>query len=160
MMNNLMALAAEDMEAVDAALTTLETRLAGLIALRVDGHHALAKMSRRSEKFCNRTLMLLALNPQIVPSDFDLAEAQAGLAAMDVLRPRLLRLRRLGWRAEDSEAALCSDVMSAALGGHALLKVLDCYRPAMRVQSLAAPGAIEAMQCKAMAQHSDIRSRA
>ena len=130
MTKNLMALAqaADDLEAVDAALTTLETQLAGLNLLRVEEHHALAKMGRKSEKFCERTLTLLAQNPHIVPPCFDLAEAQAGLVAMDVLRPRLLRLRRLGGRAEDSEMALCSDVMSAALEGHALLKVSGCVR--------------------------------
>jgi hypothetical protein len=123
-----LALAAEDLDAVDAALTTLETRLTGLIALRVDEYHAQAKMGRTSEKFCERTLTLLAQNPHIVPPDFELAEAQAGLAAMNVLLPRLLRLRRLGGRAEDSEMALCSDVMSAALKGHALLRVSGCVR--------------------------------
>ena len=130
MTKNLIALAqaADDLEAVDAALTTLEMRLTGLIALRVEEHHALAKMGRKSEKFCERTLTLLAQNPQIVPPGFDLTEAQAGLAAMDVLRPRLVRLRRLGGRAEDSEMALCNDVMGAALEGHALLKVSDCVR--------------------------------
>ena len=130
MTKNLMALAqaADDLEAVDTALTTLEMRLTGLIALRVEEHHGLAKMHGKSEAFCVRTLTALAQNPQIVPPDFALAEAQAGLAAMDVLRPRLLRLRRLGGRAEDSEMALCSDVMSAALEGHALLKVSGCVR--------------------------------
>lgn len=131
MMKNLMllALSAEDLEAVDTALTTLEMRLTGLIALRVEESHELAKMHGTSEAFCVRMLTALAQNPQIVPPDFDLAVAQASLVAMGVLRPRLVRLRRLGGRAEDSEMALCSDVMSAALEGHALLKVSDRYRP-------------------------------
>ncbi len=67
--------------------------------------------------------LMLALNPQIVPRGFDLGEAQADLAAADVLRPRLARLLRLTGRAEDSEMALGSDVMSASLEGYALLKV-------------------------------------
>jgi hypothetical protein len=125
MTKNLMSLAlsADDLDAVDAALTTLEARLAGLIALRVDERRELAKMGDKSEAFCRQTLTILVQNPQIVPPSFDLDEAQADLAAVDVLRPRLARLRRLTERAEDSEMALGSDVMRAALEGYALLKV-------------------------------------
>lgn len=125
MTKNLMSLAlsADDLDAVDAALTTLEARLAGLIALRVDERRELAKMGDKSEAFCRQTLTILVQNPQIVPPSFDLVEAQADLAAVDVLRPRLARLRRLTERAEDSEMALGSDVMRAALEGYALLKV-------------------------------------
>ncbi len=125
MTKNLMSLAlsADDLDAVDSALTVLEARLAGLIALRVEERRGMAKMGDKSEAFCRQTLTILQQNPQIVPPSFDLAEAQADLAAVDVLRPRLARLQRLTERAEDSEMALGSDVMSASLEGYALLKV-------------------------------------
>lgn len=128
MSKNLMSLAlsADDLDAVDAALTTLEARLAGLISLRTEGHCGMAKMGGKSEAFCRQTLTSLAQNPQIVPPCFDLAEAQADLAAMDALHPRLLRLRGLSERAEDSELALGCDVMVAALQGHALLEAAGC----------------------------------
>lgn len=66
---------------------------------------------------------MLAQNPQVVPPSIDVAEAHADLDALDRLRPRLARLQRLSERAEDTEAALGSDVMSLALEGYALLKV-------------------------------------
>ncbi len=124
MTKNLMSLtlSADDLDAVDAALTTLEARLAGLISLRVETHCGMAKMGDKSEAFCRRTLAGLAQNPQIVPPGFDLTESLADLAAADALHPRLLRLRRLAERAEDSELALGCDVMVAALQGDALLK--------------------------------------
>ncbi len=124
MTKNLMALAlsGDDLDAVDAALTTLESRLAGLISLRVETHCGIARMGDKSETFCRQTLASVAQHPQIVPPGFDLAEAQADLAAADALHPRLLRLRRLTERAEDSELALGCDVMVAALQGDALLK--------------------------------------
>lgn len=128
MTKNLMwlALSTDDLDAVDAALTTLEARLASMISLRIEGHCGMAKMGDKSEAFCRRTLARLAQNPQIVPAGFDLAEAQADLAAVDALHPRLLRLRRLSERAEDSELALGCDVMVAALQGHALLEAAGC----------------------------------
>ena len=125
MTQNLMSLAlsADDLEAIDAALSALETRLTGLVALQPDERRGLTKMGDKSEAFCRQTLTVLAQNPQVIPPSFDLVEARADLAAVDVLRPRLARLRRLTERAEDSEMALGSDVMIASLEGYALLKV-------------------------------------
>lgn len=125
MTQNLMSLAlsADDLEAIDAALSALEARLTGLVALQPDERRGLTKMGDKSEAFCRQTLTVLAQNPQVIPPSFDLVEARADLAAVDVLRPRLARLRRLTERAEDSEMALGSDVMIASLEGYALLKV-------------------------------------
>jgi hypothetical protein len=125
MTQNLMSLAlsADDLEAVDGALAVLEARLTGLVALQREDRRGLIKMGDKSEAFCRQTLTILGQNPQVIPPSFDLAEAQADLLAVDVLRPRLARLQRLTERAEDSEMALGSDVMSASLEGYALLKV-------------------------------------
>lgn len=125
MTQNLMSLAlsADDLDAIDAALSALEARLTGLVALQPDDRRGLTKMGDKSEAFCRQTLTVLAQNPQVIPPSFDLVEARADLAAVDVLRPRLARLRRLTERAEDSEMALGSDVMIASLEGYALLKV-------------------------------------
>ncbi|HVI59848.1 MAG TPA: hypothetical protein VM619_13390 [Luteimonas sp.] len=80
-------------------------------------------MGGKSEQFCRETLDVLGLNPQIVPASIGLADAQADLVTLDRLRPRLKRLLKLVERAQDTETALGSDVMSLALEGYALLKV-------------------------------------
>jgi len=80
-------------------------------------------MGDKSEVFCRQTLSLLADNPQIVPPNLGVAEAQADLVALDLLRPRLMRLRQLMERADDTEMALGSDIIGVALEGYALLKV-------------------------------------
>lgn len=116
-----LAFADDDLDAVDAALATLEARLVSLISLRPDVPCGWARMGAKSEAFCRETLAALAADPRL-PSEFDLARAQADLAAADALHARLLRLRRLTERAEDSELALGCDVMMAALQGHALLE--------------------------------------
>lgn len=114
--------ATEDLQAMDAALDTLESRLGMLISLRPDIQPGLARMGEKSEAFCRVTLAAIAAQPQTMVPEFDLAAAQSGLAAADALHPRLVRLRRLAERAEDTELALGSDVMVAALQGHALLE--------------------------------------
>jgi hypothetical protein len=117
-------LPAADLADIDAALATLETKLAGLIALSVDERRTLAKMGPKSEAFCRQTLVVLAQNTQMLPAGFDLAEAQNDLANLDTLRSRTARLSQLLGKAEDTEMALGSDVMNAALEGYALLKVV------------------------------------
>lgn len=109
--------------AIDKALEQLESACADLIALDPDARRNLYKMGDKSEAFCRQALTLLAQNPQVVPPSLGLAEAQADLAAIDQLRPRLARLQRLTERMTDTETALGSDVISTALQGYALLKV-------------------------------------
>ncbi|HRL78546.1 MAG TPA: hypothetical protein PK440_22245 [Candidatus Accumulibacter phosphatis] len=125
MSQNLIALnlSPDDVAAIDAALTTLETRFAGLIELSADDRRSLAKMGDKSEAFCRHTLIVLGQNRQIVPDELDLAAAEADLQQLDLLRPRVARLRRLLTRADDTEMALGSDVLGAALEGYALAKV-------------------------------------
>ena len=109
--------------AVDAALTELETQLAGLIALDVAKRKTLKKMGRKSESFCRQAVSVLASNPQIVPASVPLADAVAGLNTLEALRPRVVRLARLSERASDTGMAIGSDVMAVALQGYTLLKV-------------------------------------
>ena len=139
MSQNLISLnfTAEDIVAIDAAITTLEAKFAPLIELSVDERHGLNKMGDKSEAACRQTLIVLAHNRQILPPGFDLAEAEGDLAALDKLRPFFARLRQLAAKADDTEMALGSDVLSAALEGYALAKAagkgaaLDALREAM-----------------------------
>jgi hypothetical protein len=125
MSQNLISLSLTDAQlaSIDTALATLEQSLAGLIALDAEQRKTLNRMGGKSEQFCRRTLDVLGQNPQVVPASIGLADAQADLVALDRLRPRLQRLRVLAERADDTETALGSDVMSLALEGYALLKV-------------------------------------
>lgn len=122
---NLLSLTLTDaqLKNVDDALANLETALSDLISLDGDERRGFARMGNKSEAFCRQILTALVQNPQIVPPSIQLAEGQADLVAIERLRPRLARLRRLTERAEDTEAVLGSDVMTLALEGYALLKV-------------------------------------
>ena len=125
MSQNLISLTLSDAQlaAADQALATLEEAFAGFIALEGSERRSLSRMGGKSEQFCRQTLTLLGDNPQIVPASIGVTDAQADLLALDRLRPRLVRLQKLAERAQDSETALGSDIMSLALEGYALLKV-------------------------------------
>ena len=126
-----------DLEAIVSAVDILEKKLTGLIELSVDQRRSLAKMGDRSEAFCRQTLIVLAQNQQIIPAGLDLAQAEEDLRTLDQLRPLFARLRQLVAKADDTEMALGSDILSAALEGYALARVfgkgagLDALREAM-----------------------------
>ena len=125
MSQNLVSLTLSDtqLSTIDQCLGDMEAQLTDLIAMNTAQRRSLARMGDKSETFCRQTINVLAQNPQIVPPSLRLAEAQADLAALDRLRPRLQRLLRLTERASDTEIALGSDIMNAALQGYALLRV-------------------------------------
>lgn len=118
-----MTLTNDQLVAVDAALTALETNLSQMVALTKEQRRTVPRMGGKSEAFCRQTLSLLTQNPQIVNPNLGLEDALSDLSALDVLRPRLQRLTRLSERGADTEAALGSDVMAASLKGYGLLKL-------------------------------------
>ena len=113
----------DQLQAVDAALTELESKLGGLIALSVPQKRSLRKMGEKSEAFCRQAMRLLAQNPELVPANVVAAGPVQDLATLDRLRPRLLRLTRLAERATDTDIALGSDVMVASLQVYGQLKL-------------------------------------
>ena len=71
-------------------------------------NHQPIKMGGRSEALCRQTLLVLAQSPHLPPPSFNLPEA--------------VRIRQFSTRVDDTEMALGSDVLSAAIEGHALAK--------------------------------------
>lgn len=127
-----------DLTAIDGALDLLEQKLGAVLCdLRVDQRQALSKMGDKSESFCRQTIVVLGQNTGALPANFNLAEAQGDLNSLDTLRPRFTRIAQLSEKCDDTELALGSDLMSAALEGYAQLKVsgqgqgLDGLRQAM-----------------------------
>ena len=119
-----MTVAAADLNTITSALDTLEEKLAGLVELSVDERRGLTKMGDKSEVFCRQTLIVLDQNRQIIPPDIDLDEALSDLRTLDALRPVFERLRRLTARSDDTEMALGSDVITTALAGYGVARVL------------------------------------
>jgi hypothetical protein len=113
----------EQLLELDAALSMVEAILSGLVSLSGAQRRDLFKMGEKSEMFCRQTLHVLQQNQRIVPESLGLPEAIADLAALDALRPRLVRLKQLASRGESTELALGSDIFGAALEGYAQLKV-------------------------------------
>lgn len=117
-----LVLSDEDLAIIDGALSALKAKFARFVTVQ-PGEIRGTSMGEKSEAFCRQTLQVLQANPQIVPASLDLQEAVADLTALDALRPRLIQLKQLTERAQDTEMALGADIMAAATEGYALLKV-------------------------------------
>ena len=129
-----------DLAEIDAALAVLERHFAKLPDLTPDERRGLTKMGDKSEAFCRQTLLVLAQHPEVLPANFDLAEARNDLAQLDRLRPIFHRLTHLDTKGEDTAMTLGSDIMTACLDGYALLKVtgkgagLETLRQSMSIR--------------------------
>ncbi|HVL07847.1 MAG TPA: hypothetical protein VM512_01605 [Burkholderiaceae bacterium] len=110
-------------ERIDASLSALEADLDALIALTVAERRELFKMGSKSHAFCTAALDVAQQHAGLMPRDFDIQEFLRDHQALDVLRPRALRLAHLSQRMADTELALGSDLMAASLEVYGVTKV-------------------------------------
>lgn len=113
----------ESLSAIDMALDTLDKELSGLVTLLPSQRRQLTKMGDKSEAFCRAALDIFKRQPDVLARNFDLEGFAQDMAALEALRPRMLRLTVHLERATDTEMALGSDLMNCALDGYAFLKV-------------------------------------
>lgn len=111
--------------ALDQAIGTLEQTWAPvLVALNgPTQRRRLAKMGDGSEAFCRKAHDAMRENPTLLPFNLDLAEMGRDLASHDALNTRMVRLTRLLEKVRDTDMALGSEVMVAALSGYGFLKL-------------------------------------
>ena len=142
MPQNLVSLdiSADDLAAMDQAIATLETLTKPFITLSADDNSGLVKMGDKSVAFCQQTVQVLDQNKDILPPTFDFEEMGDDLAAYAALQSRVLRIREVLAKMDDTQTALGSDVMVAASEGYALMKLfgkaegLSALKQAMRVR--------------------------
>lgn len=109
---------------IEGLITGLKGELSELIALEVGQRKQLRRMGGMSESFSRQALNVLERNRQIVPQKIALDAASANLRTLDQLRPCMVELARLLERCYDTEAVLGSAVMTVALQGYGLLKLI------------------------------------
>lgn len=108
---------------LDAAIMQMENSLTNLVSLTPEQRRGLTKMGEKSEAFCRAALNVAQQHSGIMARDFDIDGFQRDLQALDLLRPRILRIAHLYQRVTDTEMALGSDLMAAALEVYGVLKV-------------------------------------
>lgn len=108
---------------LDAAIMQMESSLTSLVSLTPEQRRGLTKMGEKSEAFCRTALNVAQQHSGVMARDFDIDGFQRDQQALDLLRPRILRIAHLYQRVTDTEMALGSDLMAAALEVYGVLKV-------------------------------------
>jgi len=108
---------------VDEAIQILEAFTAPFITLTNQQKQELFKMGDKSILFCQQTAMVLEQNQDVLPPTFNYEEMKTDLADHAALAPRVLRIREVLAKMEDTQIALGSDVMVASSEGYALMKL-------------------------------------
>lgn len=114
---------AADLPDIDAALTTLETKLfPRLISLTAEQRSNYFKMGKR-EQIVRDAVTAAGQNTADIPASIGTADAQGDLDALDAHRPRFARLAKIQQACDDSEMALGIDLINFALRVYAVLSV-------------------------------------
>ncbi|WP_394695234.1 hypothetical protein [Pseudoxanthomonas japonensis] len=117
-----MSFAPDTLERIVGSLTALELDFEALISLSKEERRDIFRMGAKSQAFCTTALNVAEQHSGIMPRDFDIAAFRQDHDALEVLRPISLRISQLSQRIADSELALGSDLMSAALEVYGLVK--------------------------------------
>lgn len=112
-----------DLAEIDAALDTLETKLAPkLINLTAEERSTYYKMGKR-EQIVRDAVNGAVQNPNDIPASVGTADAQADLAALDDYRPLFARVAKINDACQDSELALGVDLINFALRVYGILTI-------------------------------------
>ena len=114
---------AEQWAPVDQAMTALETALMPLlVVLLQDQRKRAVRMGDGSEAFVRKALDVVTQNLALMPRNFDVDEMRRDIETHDALHTRFVRLAQLMEKVRDTDIALGSDAMMAALAGYQFLK--------------------------------------
>ena len=108
----------------DQAMDQVEQAFAPIL-IALDGarqRRRLTKMGDGSEPFCRKAYNAARTNRHQLPAALDVEEMGRDLASHDALTERLARLTRLMEKVRDTEMAVGSDVMVAALNVYHFLQ--------------------------------------
>lgn len=114
-------LTAADVQAVSDALVTIHTKMPFLIDLSVQERRRLLKMGDGSRAFVEKALAVAQSNPQVFPPAYDVAEFARDWALWAQLGPLSTQVTQLAELIDDTQTALGSDLMQAAVTAYGFL---------------------------------------
>ena len=94
----------------------------GVVSLNATARRRVVKMGDGSEAFCRQAADAAAENLGVMPRNFDLEEMRRDLASHDAVNARMVRITQLQEQMRNTEMALGSDAMVAALEAYSYLK--------------------------------------
>lgn len=125
-------LSAEDLQAIKAALQTVQQKLPFLITLSAEERRKLYKMGDKSLAFVNNSLTAAQSNGDILPASFDLAEFVRDYQLATSLTEILLGLQQLTEQVDDTLMAVGSEAMNSSLTVYDYVKTAAKTKPGLK----------------------------
>lgn len=126
------AVSAEDLAEIKAAIATIQTRLPFLISLTADERRKRIKMGDKSLAFVRNSVTVTQNNPEIVPSNFDIAEFTRDYQLTVDLTEVLSLLEQLTEKVDDTLLAVGSESMGGSLLVYDYVKAAARHSPGLK----------------------------
>jgi hypothetical protein len=118
------SIAAEDIVEIDAAITTLETKLIILVGLTGAERQSLQGLGPQSASFADQALLAGQQNAGLMPRDLNLAAIQRDKVLRETLLPRFERMRHLTTKMDHTIHLAGAEYYS---GGLAIYRALRAF---------------------------------
>ncbi|MBW4661299.1 MAG: hypothetical protein KME15_21710 [Drouetiella hepatica Uher 2000/2452] len=121
-----------DLQDIQAALETIETKLPFLVHLTVEERRKLFKMGNKSLAFVSNSLTAAQANPDILPASFDLDEFRSDYHLATTLTEVHFRLQQLTEKVDDTLMAVSSEAMNSSLTVYDYVKTAAKKTPGLK----------------------------
>ena len=128
-------LAEADIQAIKAAMETIEQKLPFLITLTAEERRKLYKMGSKSLSFVNNSLTVAQSNQDILPASFDLDEFMRDYQLSAALTELLFSLKQLTEKVDDTLMAVSSEAMSSSLTVYDYIKTAAKKTPGLKIMA-------------------------
>jgi hypothetical protein len=126
------SLSPQDIEAIKAALQTVQEKLPFLITLSNEERRSLLKMGDKSLAFVNNSITAAQSNRNILPASFDVEELVRDYQLATALTEVLISMRQITEQVDDTLLAVGSEAMSSSLTVYDYVKTAAKKTPGLK----------------------------
>lgn len=121
-----------DVNAIKAAIATIDSKLPFLVALSNEEKRALFKMGPKSVDFVQESLRIAQNNADILPPSFNAAEFTKDVSLVVPLSEIALLFAQLSEKINDTSQAAGSEAMRGALAVYDYAKTASKHKPGLK----------------------------
>jgi len=121
-----------DLQAIKAALTTIQQKMPFLVMLTIEERRRLYKMGDKSLAFVTNSLKAAQNNPQILPASFELSAYAQDCDLAGALTEILQQLHQLEEQVDDTLMAVGAEAMATSLSVYDYAKAAAKTQPGLK----------------------------
>ncbi len=120
------AFTAEEVEAINQALTTIETTIQGkMINLTPEERQIYGKLGNRTENWVKKVTGYMEQKPELVPFYINKAEFDKDVKVREEILPMMRRITSIQESLDDTSKLLSTDIFNAAIAYYRNIKLIS-----------------------------------